>query len=373
MIAPYRVITPEFLASLTPAELIALRWDPCVWLRPDQRIPDYDWRSYYLNCGRGYGKTTMVAPWIVRRVELYGTPEYSVICMAPNEHRVKQLQFQHLLAHSPPWFRLEEYREQLRAPNGCLIRMFTPESPEKTRGENAFISWLEEITDFTARNAMASWHNIYFATRVGPYSGQILITSTSKPGNPLIRHLVELNVKDPRRHPIHTGTLFQNARLGAKHKEDILSNYDPGSRLYREEVLGEIFSEAAGALFTQARLNANRVPSARDHYDRILVGLDPSYSNRADADECGIILAGLYGNHVDVIDDLSGRFSAIEDWAALVVSTCADKGAAGIVVETNHGSGVAASLIKVACEKRALRRVMVDEKTPFPERVRGVV
>lgn len=374
MIAPYEALTPAFVASLTPAELIALRWDPRVWLRPDQRIPDYAWRIWMAVCGRGFGKTKMIASWLVRRVEEHGNEQRSVILMAPNEHRVRDVQIAALLAESPPWFQLEEYKEGLLAPNGCPIRPFTPESPEKPRSENAFAAWLTEILDFPRRNIMAAWRNIDFATRRGPYGGQIVIDTTSKPGNQLIAHVCDLNARDAKRYVIQHGTLFDNPLLAPEYVQSILDTYPPGTRVHMEEVLGLIFNEAAGAAFTQARLNANRLERRRNHYDRVLVGADPAFSVSASADETGICVGGAAGKDVDILEDLSGKHGS-EKWPGLCVRPCVDDGAAGIVAETNKGGDAVISCLKVAIEARGLKMRLIPrtDKNPFPARTPGVV
>lgn len=363
MIAPYEVLTPAFVESLTPAEVIALLWDPCVWLRPDQRIPDYAWRVWLACCGRGFGKTKQNASWLVRRIEQHGNAQRSVILMAPNEPRVRDVQIAALLAESPPWFRLEEYKEGLLAPNGCPIRPFTPEAPDRPRSENAFAAWLTEILDFSPRNIMTAWKNIDFATRRGPYGGQIIIDTTSKPANALIAHVCELNARDPKRYVIQHGTLFDNPTLAPEYVQSILDTYPEGSRTYREEVLGEIFAEAAGALFTQSRLNANRRAEPRARYDLILVGVDPAYSTERGADETGIVLAGIADRDVDVLNDRSGKHTA-KEWPAISVGACIDDGAAGVVVETNHGGNTPLELLRVAADFRGVKIRVLPRTTP---------
>jgi phage terminase large subunit-like protein len=347
---------------------------PEFWLRPEQIIPDYPWRIWTTICGRGFGKTKMNASWIVGRVQTHGTESTRVILMAPNEHRVRDVQVSALLAESPPWFAAEEFKEGIRWPNGARALPFTPEAPERTRSENATISWLTELVDWNLRNAMPAWRSINTATRRGPYGGQIVIDTTSKPGNPLIAHLVELNAADPRRYVLQGGTMYDNPLLTREYLRSQYTMYGGTGRLYREEILGEIFGEAAGALFAQTRLNANRLERPRDKYDTKLVGLDPGLSTRADADATGFVIAGRAGRNVDVLDDRSGKH-ATSVWASMAVAACLDEYCAGIVIETNHGGEPLLHALTVAAQNRgASVRLLTDkDKAPFPARTPQVV
>jgi phage terminase large subunit-like protein len=369
-------VSTTFVDTLSPIEIVALLHMPEFWLRPEQKIPDYPWRVWATICGRGFGKTKMNAAWVTGRVQTHGTETTRVILMAPNEHRVRDIQVSALLQEAPPWFPAEEYKEGVRWPNGARAIPFTPEAPEKTRSENASIAWLTEIVDWNLRNAMAAWRSLSTATRIrlGGQTPQIVVDTTSKPGNPLIAHLVELNAADPRTYRIQGGTMYDNPKYDREYLRSEYLKYGGTGRLYREEIMGEIFSEAAGALFTQARLNANRLERPRDRYDMKLVGLDPG-GMRPDSDATGIIIAGRAGRDVDVLDDRSGKHST-DTWASMALGACIDEGCAGIVIETNHGPGdTLVDALRARAQNRGVStRVLTDkDKAPFPARTPKVI
>ena len=47
----------ERLADLTDNELQALQFDWDTWARPNQIAPSWDWATWLILAGRGYGKT----------------------------------------------------------------------------------------------------------------------------------------------------------------------------------------------------------------------------------------------------------------------------------------------------------------------------
>ena len=70
---------------------------------------------------------------------------------------------------------------------------------------------------------------------------------------------------------------------------------------------------------------------------RIIVAIDPATTSGWDADETGIICAGLgVDGHGYVLEDVSGRFSPIE-WARKAIALYTARKADRIVAEVNNG------------------------------------
>jgi hypothetical protein len=97
----------EFLAELTPMQALALRHDPRVWLRPAQLPPtDNDWLVWLQMQGRGAGKSTSAAGWVVSQI-LEGHPSRPAdyVLVAPKLDDCWTLQWRTIKAHLPPWVR----------------------------------------------------------------------------------------------------------------------------------------------------------------------------------------------------------------------------------------------------------------------------
>jgi len=135
-----------------------------------------------------------------------------------------------------------------------------------------------------------------------------------------------------------------------------------GSRIGRQELDGELMTEAEGSLFPRALLERCRSPSpppalsrscdawapafAGEQFDRIVVGVDPPASVGGDA--CGIVVAGRRDARLYVLADCSVEGASPERWAAAVARAAAEWGASHVVAEANQGGAMVESVLKAA-------------------------
>jgi len=106
-----------------------------------------------------------------------------------------------------------------------------------------------------------------------------------------------------------------------------------GTRLGRQELLGEVIDEQEGALWNRGMIEMARATGPVPDLARIVVGVDPSVSVSHQSAMCGIVVAGIdQAKHAYVIDDLSGRYSP-DRWAKLVVKAYEQYDADRIVAE----------------------------------------
>lgn len=360
---------PRAFDALSDAETLALAYAHDLWLRPTQLIPAGAWRYYGFIAGRGFGKSTPIACEINRRVECGETTKIAL--MGPTETRVDEVQVEMLVETSPPWFRAEKYLGGVLWPNGVRAFPYTAEEPEGPRGPSFDLAWLTEIVAWDRSGAVTAFNNITTATRRGRRP-QVLWDTTSKGYHEVIEHLLERNAENPARFPIVRGTMFDNHCLPPEYVKDELAKYVVGSRAYREEVLGEVLGEAAGALWQRAWLDAHRVADARPEHS--VVAWDPALSTAPEADESGIVVVGRAGRHAYVTEDLSGRYPP-EDSGDLVVSRCIDHGCAGVVVARNHAGDNPASWIRSRATNRGWSVVVIPtrDKRPIPPRQHGTI
>jgi len=116
---------------------------------------------------------------------------------------------------------------------------------------------------------------------------------------------------------------------------------------YRMEIMAEDLDEAPGALWTHALIDRTRVPEPPD-LTRIVVGIDPAATSGPDADETGIIVAGLGSDgHGYILDDLSGRYTPAE-WGAKAVRAYDTWKADRIVPEVNNGGEMVTHTVQTA-------------------------
>jgi phage terminase large subunit-like protein len=167
-----------------------------------------------------------------------------------------------------------------------------------------------------------------------------MILTTTPRRTPVMYKLLD-QADDPQFGIVITrGTTYENlGNLADSFKATILGLYE-GTRLGRQELLGEMLTDIEGALFQQAWFEESRVeelPSSRMYS---VVGVDPSVAERP-TDECGIVVVkasmerDFYRRHVYVVEDASVRGSP-DIWAKRVAQM-ARKWDAPIVAEGNQG------------------------------------
>src|SRR5262249_13083223 len=118
--------------------------------------------------------------------------------------------------------------------------------------------------------------------------------------------------------------------------EHIIAKYK-GTRLGRQELMGDILDSSEGALWTRDMLEAAR-DGARSEYVRIVVAVDPAVSANVSSALTGIVVAAARGHDGRgyVLADLTGRFSP-DGWARVSVDALEQYKSDRIVAEGHQG------------------------------------
>lgn len=365
-VAPAFLITPAFIAELTPEERLVLPYVHDLFLRPNQRIPSHDWRYCGFVSGRGFGKTYGIAAEINRRVR--EGHSYAPALQAPTDDRVEDVQIKELIRTSPPWFRAERYRGTVRWPNGVQAETFTPEAPGRSRSGNFDLVWLTELVDWQATTRDDAFDNLTTACRTG--AAQVFWDTTSKGRNSVIKKLTELSAEDPYNYPIIRGSSFDNPILTAKYLKSLCDNYT--GRRYEEEVLGKVFAEAEGALWQDAWLRDNSVQTPPPKPQLTIIGIDPALSAHSSADLVGLCRGSLSNGEVYIEDDMSDRLQP-HQWGDIAVDHCVNKGASGCIVERNHLGDNATFVLRSRAKEHGYQVRVLKKGKPFPQRTEGVI
>lgn len=320
------------IRSLAPRQAEALLHDWELWARNDQVIPDGSWSVWLILTGRGWGKTRTGAEWVraqiatgrCRRVALVARTAADVRDVVI-EGESGILEISHP-AERPAW---EPSKRRLTWRNGAIATTYSADEPDSLRGPQHDGAWCDEVGAW--RFAQEAWDNLMFGLRLGA-DPRAVVTSTPKPTK-LIKELLA----DPTTHVTRGRTYDNLCNLAPTFRRKVLARYE-GTRLGRQELLGEVLEDAEGALWKREEMiEAHRVKEAPE-LRRIVVAIDPSGSDKAESDECGIGVAGL-GVDGDgyVIDDRSAIMSPAE-WGALAVNLWRTWKADRIVAEVNFGA-----------------------------------
>lgn len=308
----------------------AARYDWRAQARPEQLAPPGEWRTWLILAGRGWGKTRTGAEFIREEVAARRMRRVAFVGRTAADVRDVMIEGESgILAVTPPSERplYEPSKRRLTWPNGARATTFSADKPDMLRGPEHDGAWGDEPAAW--RFGQEAIDNLEFGLRRGR-NPRAVLTTTPKPTK-LVRQLLA----DPGTHPTRGSTFENAANLAPRFLDRMRQRYE-GTRLGRQELLGEILDDTPGALWTRARLELLRVRQPPEMI-RIVVGVDPAATSGEDADETGIVVAGLgVDGHGYVLDDRTVRGSPRE-WASAAIAAYHEYRADRIVAEVNNG------------------------------------
>lgn len=335
------------------AELMRKPW----WYigRPEQQTPEGDWGIWLILSGRGWGKTRTgsetIVDWILTNPTAPdGAPtEWAVmgetftdtrsICMDGPSGVVRALERRGLL--NGEHFQYNKASWSVTFKTGQRIHMFGADNPDAGRGLNLSGLWADEVAKW--RYSYESWHEgLAPALRIGERP-RAIVTTTPKP----VRLLKEwLNRTDGSVY-VTRGATFDNERnLSRAALTELQARY-AGTRIGRQELYGELLEDIEGALWSRkdierARIKHDEIPTLA----RVVVAIDPAVTSGEDADETGIVVAGITtDSHYYVLADYTMR-DRPDAWARRAVEAFNEYKADRIIGEANNGGDMIETLVR---------------------------
>ncbi len=324
------------------------------WARDDQLPPPGDWQVWVFLGGRGAGKTRAGAEWL--RAQMVSGCERAAL-VGPTQGDVREVMVDGpsgliaIARHKDERPVFEASRRRLVWPNGAVALTYSAEEPDRLRGAQVNAAWCDEYCAW--REPEAALAMLRFALR-GGRDPRLVVTTTPQPLEPFKRLLSA------------QGTVVTRAPTRAN-----AANLAPGflaamevayghSALGRQELDGVIVEDRAGALWTRADLAAAHDPDPPAMVD-VIVGLDPPTSVGAQADACGLIVAGATGVGQDrrawVLADRQVQGLAREGWARAAADAACAFDAQAIVAEVNQGGAMVSEVLRVAAPHLPVRPV----------------
>jgi phage terminase large subunit-like protein len=350
----------EALSHLTAQQVEELQHDWSFWARPEQLEPKGDWNTWWINAGRGFGKTRAGAEWVreqvkkghkriaavastnsdIERVMVKGESGFLNICWKGDKtYKGKEMGF-------PEW---SPTKRTLTWANGAKVEFYSAEEPERLRGPQFSCAWTDEVASWN--KGEETWSMLQFCLRLGKHP-RVCATTTPK-STPLIRRLI----KDPKTH-VTVGSTFDNsANLADTYLQAVRDQYE-GTRLGRQELYAEILEENEGALWTTDTIDKCQI-SRKDLplLNRIVVSLDPAITSNAESDMTGIVVAGIDVNgKCYVLGDYTDRYSP-QGWANKAIELYHHYQADRIVAEKNQGGDMVRRTIEVEDETVPIKLV----------------
>nr|WP_249144211.1 terminase family protein [Bradyrhizobium lablabi] len=355
---------------MSPAETDALEFDWSFWGRKNQFAPTgparngKPWQNWLILAGRGFGKTRTGAEWV--REQMCGpTPlaagrraHMAIIAETAKDARDVMVgdgrvagEGSGLLQVHPKDFRptYEPSKRRLTWPNGAIASIYNGSEPDQLRGPQHDSAWADELAKW--QYAQEAWDQLQFGLRLGN-NPQCLISTTPRP----IKLIKDILADEGTL--VTSGSTLENANNLAPQFVSTINRKYAGTRLGRQEIYAEILDDVPGALWQRAQIDKLRVkPQDVPKLIRIVVAIDPAVTSGEDADETGIIAAGIDANdHGYILEDGSGVFQP-SDWATNAIAIYKARGADRIIGETNNGGDMVENTIRVVDRNVSYRGV----------------
>lgn len=354
-----QAITPDVLA-IAGMRLRALR-DADPWrktARPNQLAPDGQWRTWFIQAGRGFGKTRTAAEWTRQQITDHGKRRIALVGATAADVRDVMIEGESgLLACCERYGIHATYQPSRRRvvfPNGAKAFAYSAEEPDRLRGPQHDSAWGDEIAAWPDPEL---YDNLDMGLRLGT-DPQMVVTGTPKPVT-LVRSLVKRSKQTETDVVITRGALMDNAANLAPTFVSVMKARYAGTRIGRQELDGELLEDVEGALWTISQIDATRVDALPDGVELsiVVVGIDPSASSGETSAETGIVVVGL-GSDGDgyVLADYSIRGTP-NVWGGAAVQAFDDWLADHVTPETNNGGEMVTSTLQTVRSTLPIRPV----------------
>jgi len=320
--------------------------------RPSQLPPaGEDWFVWLLLAGRGFGKTRALVEFVLEKIATGAASRVALV--APTVAHARNVLVEGpsgILACSPHWCR-PIYQPSLRRltwPWGAIAMLYSADEPERLRGPQHDLAAVDELGSWRRPEA---WDNLMFGLRSGERP-LCAVATTPRPVK-LIRDLVS---REGDGVVVTRGASHENRSNLAPEFFDLITKKYEGTRLGRQELMGELLVDVPGALWKRDQLDRLRRSQAPTSL-RIVVAIDPSGTGGEEADECGIVAAGIDEDGRGwVLADASGVYQPTE-WAKRAIGLYHRLHANCIVAETNFGGQMVEATIRAIDRNVAYRSV----------------
>jgi phage terminase large subunit-like protein len=242
----------------------------------------------------------------------------------------------HPRGERPRWW---PSRRRLEWPNGAVAQTFSADDPEQLRGPQFAAAWCDEIAKWS--RAEEAFDMLQFALRLGDAPRQV-VTTTPR-AVPIVRRLLA----DPRVAVTRMATAENALNLAPRFLDTVVARYR-GTRLGRQELMGEMIEDRAGTLFPREVIERGRVAAAPP-LQRVVVALDPPASAHRASDACGLIAAGrAEDGKLYVLADDTTRGLRPAEWAARALALYRRVEADALVAEANQGGEMVRAVLAEA-------------------------
>jgi len=329
------------------------QWQPY----PHQVPPDGDWRLWIMLGGRGSGKTEGGARYVLDHLRTYGR-EARVGIGAPTIQSAREVCAEGesgLITIARREFEWNRSLMEARHKGGGYVKFQGAEEPARWNGPQWTLLWADELALWKRE----SYDQATFGVRLGSHP-RIIATTTPKASR-WVRAL-----ESEAATVVTHGTMYDNPALAQSAVEALERRYG-GTRLGRQELLGEYIEEIEGALWRVDWIDNHRrsepptsvqVEETEEgeaevkvlDMPRIVVAIDPAVTAHTESDETAIAVAGVGSDGDYYVLSIDGYRLPPQQWAVKALEAYDRWGADKIVAETNNGGDMVTETIERVCE-----------------------
>lgn len=371
----------DFLDRRTKLEKEQFYRDWRIWARDDQLAPDWDWDTWLMLTGRGWGKTRTAVQFLIDKVETSPFP-LRIAIVGQGEDDVRNVMINGesgFIACSPSWnkpvFKPSVGGGQLIWPNGSRAYVYSIADTEALRGPQFHYGWCDEPMAAPRVQRERALDNLEFCLRLGEHP-QLLLTTTPK-ADPWLRSM-ERDAKDrANKIAITRGTTHDNAENLASNFLAKIDRKYGNTNKGRQEIQGKILGDEEGALWTEdglegarlslkelKRLGFDSIHEFAETLDKIVVAVDPNTKSgetqaskkKLIAHAAGIVVIGSKGRKRYVLADRSIGGGPAK-WSKAVIAAAEEFDADEVCAERNQGG----EMIRLV-----LQQTMRDEDFMIP-------
>ena len=330
-----------------------VEWNPY----PYQIPPEGNWDTWLLLGGRGAGKTEAGARYCLEHLRKYGS-KARVGVGAPTYADVRDVCASGpsgLLTIAPTEFEWNKSIATARHINGGYVKFMSAEEENRWNGPQWSLLWMDELALWKEE----TYHQAQFGVRLGEHP-HVIATTTPK-----ARRLIKELANAPTTVVTH-GASHENTALSKTFYARLEERYG-GTRLGRQELLGEFVDELEGSLFKGAWIDDARVkamPMRSEYHDidgeiveektidltRVVVAIDPAVTNKSTSDETGIAVAGISSEGDFYVLSVQGHKLAPHQWATKALEMFDLYSADCIVAENNNGGDMVTETVRRVAE-----------------------
>jgi len=280
------------LAFISHAEWIARAHS--YQIPPDLHM---DYTIFLMLAGRGAGKTRSAAEalwWWA-----WTHPNTMSVVLAPTSGDLKFTCFEGqsgLLACIPNELILDYNKQDhlIKLSNGSKIRGVSADSFDRLRGINSSFCWCDELAAFNYLGPNEAWDNMMLGLRIKPDQQEhsqprVIVTTTPRPKD-LIIELVGREGDDV---VVSRASTYDNAKNLDKAFQKQLESYK-GSKLYQQEVLGEIVDLEDGKVVSRDMFRLWPANKEFPQFEYIVQSYDCAYTDKTYNDPTAMTTWGVF-------------------------------------------------------------------------------